>query len=89
MEGGGTVPPLPRLREIEGTRVATAGDPMTAKAADFAVWPMRTQPGDQGEHSMMVETKVVRREGPPTLPRAPIKVWAPSWWARKRSIVEA
>ncbi len=47
VEGGGTVPPLPRLREIEGTRVATAGDPMTAKAADFAVWPMRTQPGDE------------------------------------------
>ncbi len=33
---------------------------------------------------MMVETKV-GREGPAV---SPIKVWAPSWWARKRSTVE-
>ena len=36
---GGTVLPLPDLCEIEGTRVATAGDPMTAKAADLPSGP--------------------------------------------------
>ena len=46
-EGGGTVPPLSGFCEIEGTRVATACNPMTAEAADFAVLPMRMQPGDE------------------------------------------
>ena len=38
---------------------------------------------------MTVETKV-GWVGPPAHPTvSPIKVWAPSWWARKRSTVEA
>ena len=46
-EGGGTAPPLSGICEIEVTRVATACNPTTAEAAEFAVWPMRMQPGDE------------------------------------------
>ena len=77
-EGEATAPLLPRLCKIERTRVATACDPVTAEAADFAVWPHEDVGGGRSEHSMMVETKV-GGEGPAV---SPIKVWAPSWWAR-------
>ncbi len=45
VEGEATAPPLPRLCETEGPRVATAGNPMTAKAAHFHFWRCRDGTG--------------------------------------------